>query len=556
MKKYKTSLACLLLVALLFAGCSDPNQTGGSSTAPENSGAVVDNKEAVQTEKALEAIRALGESPDDNYRTWYEIFVYSFCDSDSDGIGDLNGVTSKLDYLQELGVNGIWLMPIHPSTTYHKYNVSDYYEIDAAYGTMEDFEKFMAECEKRDIHVILDLVLNHTGDEHEWFKTACNYLVSLKGGAEPNVEECQYVDYYFFTKEYQSGYTEIAGTSWYYESQFSPDMPDLNLGNEAVRAEIKEIMKFWIDKGVAGFRLDAAKEFYSGSTTKNVEVLSWISETAKSLKDDAYLVAEVWDSFATITDYYESGISSIFNYAFGDTSGKIVTTLRSAGSPDKVKTYATALEKADKAYSGSNPDYIDAPFLSNHDVGRIAGFCSANEQKTKLAAAMNLFMSGSAFIYYGEEIGMTGSGNDPSKRAPMYWNAERDEGTTDAPPECEVPETYPFASLEEQQKDDASIYNYYRQAIAIRSAIPAISHGRTTAETALNKGCVSAYRKTWGEEACIVLMNVSEESAELDLAGYEDWKLAASLSADGKAVEEKAEKIVLPAYGTAVLLPE
>ena len=532
-------LLSLLLALLMFTGCAAP---AAEETEPALS----------KTEQALAQISQLGTSPDDNYRTWYEIFVYSFCDSDGDGIGDLLGIISRLDYLQELGINGIWLMPIHPSTSYHKYNVSDYYAIDPAYGTMEDLMDFMAECEKRDIHVILDLVVNHTGSDHEWFRTAVEYLQNL-GDGEPNAEDCPYFDYYHFTREQKNGYTPVEGTPWYYESMFSPDMPDLNLANGLVRQEIDAIMAYWLGKGVSGFRLDAAKEFYSGSAEKNIEVLSWLQETASAYKEDVYMVAEVWDSFNTITDYYNSGLTSIFDYPFGNSDGKIITILRNAGNPAQVATYATALEKADKAYSGSNPDYIDAPFLSNHDVGRIASFCGKDENKTKLAGTMNLLMSGSAFIYYGEEIGMVGIGNDPSKRAPMYWNTARDNGTTDLPPDCELPEEYPFGSLEEQVEDDSSIYNYYRQAIAIRKALPVISHGGTTAEAALNVGCVSAFRKTWGEEECIILMNIDEAAASVDLTAYEGWTLATSLSVNEETVAMDGSTLNLPAYGVAVL---
>jgi glycosidase len=189
-------------------------------------------------------------------------------------------------------------------------------------------------------------------------------------------------------------------------------------------------------------------------------------------------------------------------------------------------------------------------------VGRIAGFCAKDPQKTKLAGAMNLFMSGSAFIYYGEEIGMTGAGNDPSKRAPMYWNAARDSGTTQPPPECIIPEEYPFGSLEEQKSDDYSVFNYYRQAIAIRNALPAVSHGRTTAEVALNKGCVSAFRKNWEGEECIVLMNISQETALADLTGYEEWSLAAQLCVDEAPVSLHEGTLQLPAYAVAVLIPK
>ena len=558
--KRAARILCLLLALAMLFGCAPKEQTEQPTSAPDSSGASVDSQEtqpqtAVLTEQALTEISKLGESPDDNYRTFYEIFVYSFCDSDGDGIGDLQGVISKLDYLQELGINGIWFMPIHPSQSYHKYDVRDYYDIDPQYGTMADFEALMAECQARDIHVITDLVLNHTGDDHEWFLTACEYLRNLPEGAEPNAEECKYVDYYYFFREAGSNRHAIEGSEWYYEGMFSPDMPDLNLASEEVRAEIKAIMEFWIEKGVSGFRLDAAKEFYSGSIPSNVEVLAWIQETATSIKPDCYLVAEVWENFGTIKEYYKSGITSIFNFAFGNSNGKIAAVLRAAGTESTVSSYAVALETADAGYGESNPNYIDAPFLSNHDVGRIAGFVNRDENKMKLAGAMNIFMSGSCFIYYGEEIGMPGSGNDPSKRAPMYWNSARDDGTTNPPPKCELPEEYPLGSLEEQRGDDSSIYNYYRQAIAIRNAIPAISHGRTTEEKALNVNCISAFRKTCDLGECIVLMNIAPDAAQVDLSAYADWQVAAVLSADGGEFSNEEGTLSMPAYGVAVLVP-
>lgn len=550
---------CLLLAVLLLALCAcGQTETTAITTAPDSSGALVDNRpekqEATATQQALTRIQSLGESPDDNYRVWYEIFVYSFCDSNGDGIGDLPGVISRLDYLQELGVNGIWLMPIHPSKSYHKYNVADYYAIDPAYGTMEDMEALLSQCEKRNIRVILDLVVNHTGDDHPWFSSAVEYLQSLPAGAEPGSADCPYWDYYHFDRQGGPGYNAVSGTQWYYECRFSPDMPELNWDSAALREDIRKVMEFWLNKGVAGFRLDAAKEFYSGDQAANVEVLSWIQQTAGQIKPDVYLVAEVWESFSLVADYYRSGILSLFNFPFANTDGKIVKVLRGIGQSGVVSTYATALEKADTAYRASNPDYIDAPFLSNHDVGRIAGFAGRDENLIKLAGAMNLFMSGSAFVYYGEEIGMGGSGNDPSKRAPMVWNAAGNDGTTAPPPECSLPESYPFGSLEEQRCDDSSIYNYYRQAIAIRKAIPALSHGVTTAETALNTGCVSAYRKTWDSQQCIVLMNMDTQSAQVALADYSDWTLAASLSANGEDIALSGTTLTLPAYATAVLL--
>ena len=167
---------------------------------------------------------------------------------------------------------------------------------------------------------------------------------------------------------------------------------------------------------------------------------------------------------------------------------------------------------------------------------------------------MNLFMGGSAFIYYGEELGMQGSGDDPSKRAPIYWNEARDNGTTDPPPGCTLAEC-PLGGLEQQRDDDASVYNYYRRAIAIRSALPAIARGVTTAETALNQGTISAIRKSWNDQTCLILYNINTEPAQVDLAAYADWTLAASLSADGGAITLDGSTLELPPFGAAVLTP-
>jgi len=549
MKKYWKQLMSLLLAAVLLAGCgaSAPAQT----EAPETTAPV---QTAQRTEEALAQIRTLGKSPDDNYRTWYEIFVYSFCDSNGDGIGDLQGVISKLDYIQNLGITGIWFMPVNPSQSYHKYDVADYYDIDPAYGTLADMEQLLAECESRGIKVILDLVLNHTANNHQWFLTAAEYLGTLPEGAEPDSAVCPYVDYYYFSRESNVCYYDVPGApGWYYEGKFSPDMPDLNLANEALRADIQAIMEFWLGKGVHGFRLDAVKEFYSGNAPANVEVLSWIQQTAQSIKPDVYLVGEAWEGFGALQQYYESGLTSFFAFPFGTADGKIAKVLRAAGRESEVKSYAAALQQADTAYMAIHPGYIDAPFLSNHDVGRIAGFVNRDVNKIKLAGAMNLFMSGSTFIYYGEELGMIGAGNDPSKRAPMYWNAARDNGTTNPPPECQLPEEYPCGSLEEQKNDDLSVWNYYRQAIAIRNAIPAIARGRTTAEEALNTGCVSAFRKTTEQGSCIILMNINTEPAQVHLNSYQLWQLAATLTVGDEEVTVQEQILNLPAYGVAVL---
>ena len=560
MRRNFRSLICLLFVIAVLVGCTPttPNPTQPTTepvTDPVTEPTVDPQVAMAEFEDRLDSYAQLGSSPDDNYRTWYEIFVYSFCDTNGDGIGDLNGVISKLDYLESLGVNGIWLMPIHPSNSYHKYDVIDYFDIDPDYGTTYDFENLLAECKKRDIKVIMDLVINHSSTLHEWFTITAEYLRELPEGEQPNVEDCEYFDYYNWSKEKKTGYSKLGGTDYYYECQFSYGMPDLNLSNENLRASLTNVMRYWLDMGVDGFRVDAAKEFYTGNVEKNIEAMNWLYSTAASLKEDVYMVGEAWTDFSTISSYYKSGFLSFFNFPFADSGGKITTTVRNMGNANMIPSYAKALQAAHESFYESNPNYIDAPFLSNHDMGRIFGFASGEEHKIKLSGAMNVLMSGSCFIYYGEEIAMPGSGNDPSKRAPMYWNQLRTDGTTTPYKECVLPAEYPYGSLEDQINDPGSIYNYYREVIAIRNALPVISHGVTTEEVSLNVGCISAQRKTWNDQECIILMNINTEAAQVDLSAYADWKLVATLSVDGEPTEMDGTTLNMSGCGIAILLP-
>ena len=401
-------------------------QTGGNGNGEEVDG----------TAEQMEVVDVTDTIPlniiEDNYRTYYEVFVYSFCDSDGDGIGDLQGLISKLDYINDgddttdtdLGCNGIWLMPIGPSPTYHKYDVMDYYDIDSDYGTMEDFKELLAECDKRGIKVIMDLVLNHSSSQNPWFTEACAYLKEL-GDGEPDTAVCPSFDYYHFSREQGAGCYAVEGTDWYYEAQFWSEMPDLNLDSEALRAQIEEITGFWLDMGIGGFRLDAVKEFYTGNPQANIAFLDWFTTMVKEQKEDAYLVGEAWLDINDYAQYYGSGIDSLFNFAFADKDGIISKVVN--GSP--ASRYGTVSASLQETFGQYNENYIDAPFYTNHDMGRSAGYYAGenSEKQTKLAGAMNLFMSGSAFLYYGEELGMKGAGKDENKRAPMYWSTDAEK---------------------------------------------------------------------------------------------------------------------------------
>ncbi len=550
MRKSKKFLSLLLATAMtmsMFAGCSSDdgqkNPEQETAKSPEEHYGVAD----WETQENI---------IDDNYRNYYQIFVYSFADSDGDGIGDLNGITSKLDYLEELGINGIWLSPIHQSTTYHKYDVVDYYSIDKEYGTMEDFENLIVECEKRGIKVILDLVFNHTSAKHEWFTTATKYLRNLEEGKEPDLNECPYVGYYHFVKseDAKSAYYKITNSDYSYEGQFWDQMPDLNLASEAVRDEIEAIAKFWVDKGVGGFRLDAAKEFYSGSTDKNVEVLKWFTDYIKSVDEDLYLVAEVWDTHSIINTYYTSGITSIFDYCYGASQGYLMNAINSAGNGTSGSTLANRFVSTQNAYLESNPDMINAPFLSNHDCGRIAGFAQRKSEKMKMAAALNVFMSGSSFTYYGEEIGMVGSGKDENLRAPMYWSEFAGaEGICAGPVDMDDI-TQEFPSLESQMKDTYSIYWYYRNAFHIKNMYPEIARGIVEA-VEVEDGDVCAIKKTYEGETIYILFNLAAKETTVTLSKEQHSYngLVAALEIDENKVTMEGETVTLPAYGVAVI---
>ena len=221
----------------------------------------------------------------DNYRNWYEVFVYSYKDSDGDGIGDLKGLTEKLDYIEDMGYNGLWLMPIMESPSYHKYDVIDYLSVDPQYGTMEDMRALVAACHARDIKIIIDLPINHTSTQHPWFLDAV-YSIQKRTYDSPHL------DYYCFTETPGMNYVQVNGAKWYYEEQFAGgSMPDLNLANESLYAEIEKILAFWLqDVGVDGFRLDAVTSFFNKDTTQNVAFLNRLKASCEALKPGSFLV--------------------------------------------------------------------------------------------------------------------------------------------------------------------------------------------------------------------------------------------------------------------------
>ncbi len=552
------------------SGTAGTDGTGAQAEPQDGqSGGNGNGEEVDGTAEQMEVVDVTDTIPlniiEDNYRTYYEVFVYSFCDSDGDGIGDLQGLISKLDYINDgddttdtdLGCNGIWLMPIGPSPTYHKYDVMDYYDIDSDYGTMEDFKELLAECDKRGIKVIMDLVLNHSSSQNPWFTEACAYLKEL-GDGEPDTAVCPSFDYYHFSREQGAGCYAVEGTDWYYEAQFWSEMPDLNLDSEALRAQIEEITGFWLDMGIGGFRLDAVKEFYTGNPQANIAFLDWFTTMVKEQKEDAYLVGEAWLDINDYAQYYGSGIDSLFNFAFADKDGIISKVVN--GSP--ASRYGTVSASLQETFGQYNENYTDAPFYTNHDMGRSAGYYAGenSEKQTKLAGAMNLFMSGSAFLYYGEELGMKGAGKDENKRAPMYWSTDAEKaGMCDGPADMDDFQMK-FGSLEEQEQSPDSIYQYYKKVIKIRNQNPEIARGEVEYLESVSGDSFCVLKKTWEGSEVLLVFHTGAETAELDMSGIMVNGAEISEGNIRGALESGEERIVLsngtitmPGYSVLVL---
>jgi len=469
---------------------------------------------------------------------WYQVFVYSFYDSDGDGIGDLNGVTLSLDYIQSMGFDGIWLSPIHPSSTYHKYNVRDYYDIDPEYGTMEDFDALIKAADERGINIILDLVINHTDLHHPWFTERPEFY---------NISD---------DKGHGNWY-QLPDGKWY-EAQFWSEMPDLDLLNEELRAELEKMFEFWLGRGVAGFRLDAVKD-YTGSTPANIEILSWINEAVKRIKPDAYLVGEVWDTTTSLYQNYESGVDSFFSFPFAGARGLIAETVLNQDAP--IFDYLDSTQNAYNSAKSFNPDATNAPFFTNHDMARAAGFLKRDPNLIKTAWGLSIMQPGDAFVYYGEELGMSGTGRDENFRAPMLWvddeyaggsvdiSVGRPAGMTVGPPEMEE-QNHSFPPAVLQIADPDSIYSYIRDAIRLRREYPQIGRG-SFEPLPMNAGIrVGAARRSWEDADIIMVYNISEEAASFSLPGeLIDW-----LSATGEQPEQEGNQITIPGYTIVILV--
>ena len=526
MKRILSLLLALCMIASLLAAC------GGSS-------------DPVQKNQA--------KASDDKYRSFYQVWIGSFCDSNGDQTGDLPGLISKLDYINDgdpnggddLGADGIWLSPMMPSKSYHKYNVRDYFEIDPDFGTLEDFDKLIEESHKRGIRVIIDLVLNHSGDDHEFFVKACD---ELREGKEDG-----YARYYNVSKTSNDTYNRpISGSNYYYEGPFSTDMPDWNLSYDGTREYFEKVTKFWLEKGVDGFRLDAVKYFDDKNTDAD-EFLNWFYTMAQKYNPDVYMVGEDWDDAGNIYDMYESGIDSLFNFKFANSGGEFLV-----GSHNNVQDTMTKLQKYDNNIKKRNEKAINANFLTNHDMVRLANML--DEEDYKMAANLYMLAPGNSFTYYGEEIGIEAPNttNDASYRTAMIWDNEN-------LPDIYVPgvagvEKNELGGVEQQLKDEHSILSAYRKLIKIRQQNPEIARGNISEVVNWGDTNCAGIIIEYDGSSVMVIHNVSDEAKEADVSEKFNNPELRGWSYGDKAAEPNKEipklssgKLTIPAHTSVVL---
>lgn len=490
---------------------------------------------------------------DDNYRNYYQIFVHSFCDTNGDGIGDLPGVISKLDYIRDLGYTGIWLTPIFKSSTNHKYNAQSYYEIDKQFGTMDDLDKLIDECHERDIKLIIDLVLNHSSASNPYFtKAVDSYTKSLKGVTLTEEEE-KYKDFYVFyenEEEARAAHVEqykaysVNNVTIYYECNFDADMPEFNFDSPYVMEEFENIIKYYLEKGIDGFRLDAVKYFYYGSSTKSIEALNKIKSIANKYNPSNYIVGECWEGASIISNYYEgSSIDSFFWFpAAVSNSSFVASSLALHGGYRS--SYTAGLNRM-VAAAGDN---IPAPFLDNHDMSR---YSTSNAVQNKIKYGLLSMLNGTTFTYYGDEIGIAGStgmGGDSVVRDHMNWVPDGEEGGETRHKNLA---TYSFPSVKEQLSDPNSILNYYKKANKIRNTFKSIARGAIgTIDEGTEENCLVTIEKTYEDEKIVIAINFSD----VNVATYPtELKLQTCLTVDSSDSVASANNVyTIPSYGIAV----
>jgi glycosidase len=512
---------------------------------------------------------APARTPPSALKTWangavfYEVFVRSFQDSDGDGNGDLQGLISRLDYLndgdasttQDLGVDALWLMPVFASPSYHGYDVTDYEKINPDYGTGADFDRLITEAHRRGIKIVIDLVVNHTSVEHPWFRESA----SSPSSARRDWYVWSSTDLRWPQPWNPNGQTWHPRKGAYYYGLFSSRMPDLNFHTPAVREEVKRIAALWLRRGVDGFRLDGARHLFEdgpgdGQSDRPETHAFWKEFAAwvRSVKPDAALIGENWTETPAIAAYYgdtsrvPGGDELPLNFDF-PLAKCIIEGVR-AGDATGI---GAKLAEMKRTYP---PGATDVPFLTNHDQRRVASELNDHPGRLRSAAAVLLSLPGTPFLYYGEEIGLDNGPEtgDEDKRTPMPWNSSPRAGFTTGQPWHELAPRHETVNVAAQTGDPDSLLSRYRKLIAARHVSAALSHGGL--DVLRGEGPVLAFLRQEGSERVLVAHNLGDEQQTAALAV--DAARAEPLFADeGTSFDFSGgtARLLLPPHSSALL---
>jgi glycosidase len=450
----------------------------------------------------------IGTVPWWNDAVFYEVFVRSFQDSDGDGIGDLRGLTSRLDYLNDgdpgtsddLEVTALWLMPVMQSPSYHGYDTTDYYTVEEDYGTNDDFHELVAQAHARGMRVVIDLMLNHTSDEHPWFADSAS-------GSDAEMR-----DWYVWRDEDPGHQVRWAEKLWFphggawYHSTFGDTVADLNYRNPDVTSQMYDVARFWVEEmGVDGFRLDAVRHLIEDRTDYNDSFPThrWLrawDDHLDTLDGQLFTVGEVWADSRTQASYVTGDeVDAVFEFPLAD--GILSSITYQAPGP-----FARALGDAMALY----PPGQFAPFLTNHDQPRVMSMLDGDLASAKLAATTLLTLPGVPFLYYGEEIGMTGLWPHPAIRTPMQWTSGENAGFSTGgwwtPPNWDAVSI----NVADEDADPDSLLSHYRRVIRLRAAHPALTVGSLRSLDVTCRPVYAHLRSTAdASDALLVVLNFS-----------------------------------------------
>jgi alpha-glucosidase len=519
------------------------------------------------------------------HAVFYEIYPRSFADSNNDGVGDLNGITAKLDYLKDLGVDAIWISPCFPSPQVDfGYDVSDYENIDPMYGTLADFDRLASEAHKRDIHIILDFVVNHTSDQHPWFLDSKSSRNSAhrdwyiwRDGKGPGQPPNNWVSIFG-----GPAWKFDPATNQYYYHIFYPQQPDLNWRNPAVKEAMFDVTRFWYNRGVSGFRLDAVDTLFEDpNLTDNPIVkpgknafgdpfeekkynskLPEVHDVLRGLRNvadeyNAVLIGETWTAdVAELNQYYGKGNELQLPMDF------LFTTV------NKLSVAEFRKQIAEVNAAAGWPTFV----ISNHDIPRSYdryGDGKHNDEIAKLMAALYLTLRGTPIMYYGEEIGMKTTPptrqedvQDPigrkgwpeekgrdGERTPMQWNDSANAGFTKGKPWLPVPGTYKTHNVAEESKDSDSVLSFYKQLLKLRHTNAAMLDGSYTAINEHDTN-VLTYVRTYKNQTVVVALNMSAAPQKLSLDASSFAAAKPLLTTDGS--KARGKELSLAAYGVFI----